>query len=53
MLVCGSLEEYARNLFAFFRDCDKANIRIVYCQTVEETGLGAALMDRLRRAASR
>ena len=53
MLVCGSLEEYARNLFAFFRDCDNANIRIIYCQTVEETGLGAALMDRLRRAASR
>lgn len=53
MLVCGSLEEYARNLFAFFRDCDKASIRIVYCQTVEETGLGAALMDRLHRAASR
>jgi len=52
-LVCESVEDYARNLFAFFRDCDNAGVRTIYCQTVAETGLGAALMDRLRRAAAR
>lgn len=52
-LVCGSVEDYARNLFAFFRDCDSAGLRTIYCQAVEETGLGSALMDRLRRAAAR
>jgi L-threonylcarbamoyladenylate synthase len=52
-LVCPSVEEYARNVFAFFRDCDNAGIATIYCEKVEEKGLGTALMDRLRRAASR
>jgi L-threonylcarbamoyladenylate synthase len=52
-LVCASVKEYAHEVFAFFRDCDIAGIKTIYCQTVEETGIGTALMDRLRRAASR
>lgn len=52
-LVCGSAEEYARNLFAFFRDCDNMGVATIYCQIVDEKGIGTALMDRLRRAASR
>ena len=48
--ICGSVEEYAREVFAFFRECDRRNIGTIYCQIVEETGIGAALMDRLRRA---
>jgi L-threonylcarbamoyladenylate synthase len=51
--ICLSADEYAHSLFAFFRDCDKQNIPTIYCQAVEETGIGAALMDRLRRAESR
>ncbi len=51
--VCGSADEYAHSLFAFFRECDKKNIATIYCQAVKETGIGAALMDRLRRAESR
>ncbi len=51
--ICGSVEEYAHSVFAFFRECDKHSIQMVYCQSVEETGIGAALMDRLRRAESR
>jgi L-threonylcarbamoyladenylate synthase len=50
-LLCGSLEEYARQVFEFFRECDRAGIRTIYCQAVPEAALGAALMDRLRRAA--
>jgi len=47
-----SAEEYAHSLFAFFRECDRRGIAVIYCQKVEETGIGAALMDRLRRAAA-
>lgn len=49
--ICQSVEDYARALFLFFRECDEAGVEIIYCQAVEETGLGLALMDRLRRAA--
>ncbi|MGD9562656.1 MAG: L-threonylcarbamoyladenylate synthase [Pyrinomonadaceae bacterium] len=53
VLVCSSTEDYARAAFAFFRDCDKAGVQTIYCQQVEEAGIGTALMDRLRRAVSR
>jgi L-threonylcarbamoyladenylate synthase len=49
-MVCSSIEEYAHSLFEFFRDCDRRNIDTIYCEAVEEVGIGAALMDRLRRA---
>ncbi len=49
--VCRSAEEYASSVFEFFRECDRAGIKLIYCQSVNEAGIGAALMDRLRRAA--
>ena len=49
--ICASPEEYAHEVFAFFRRCDHASIKTIYCETVAEKGIGAALMDRLRRAA--
>jgi L-threonylcarbamoyladenylate synthase len=48
--ICRSVEEYARELFDFFRACDRRGVETIYCQTVAEKGLGLALMDRLRRA---
>ncbi|HTK39085.1 MAG TPA: L-threonylcarbamoyladenylate synthase [Pyrinomonadaceae bacterium] len=51
--LCGSPEEYAHSLFAFFRECDLRGIPTIYCETVPEKGIGVALMDRLRRAAAR
>ncbi|HUR97374.1 MAG TPA: L-threonylcarbamoyladenylate synthase, partial [Pyrinomonadaceae bacterium] len=48
--ICNSIEEYAAELFEFFRECDRAGIRTIFCQAVEENGIGAALMDRIRRA---
>src|SRR5206468_2029917 len=48
--ICQSLEDYARSLFHFFRQCDEAGVKVIYCQAVAETGLGLALMDRLKRA---
>jgi L-threonylcarbamoyladenylate synthase len=49
--ICASAAEYAHEVFAFFRQCDHAEIKKIYCEIVEEKGIGAALMDRLRRAA--
>ena len=49
--ICAGVEEYAHEVFAFFRQCDHASIKTIYCETVAEKGIGAALMDRLRRAA--
>ena len=48
--ICASAEEYAHEVFAFFRTCDHAGIETIYCEITEEKGIGAALMDRLRRA---
>jgi L-threonylcarbamoyladenylate synthase len=48
--ICHSPEEYAREVFSFFRECDRHNIETIYCETIEEKGIGAALMDRLKRA---
>lgn len=48
---CSSAEEYAHALFEFFRESDRRGIETIYCETVDGSGIGAALMDRLRRAA--
>jgi L-threonylcarbamoyladenylate synthase len=51
ILICKDVEEYARELFNFFRECDEGAVKTIFCQTVDEEGLGLALMDRIRRAA--
>ncbi|TLU82022.1 MAG: threonylcarbamoyl-AMP synthase [Chlorobium sp.] len=48
---CRSLEEYGRELFSFFRQCDAEGIRVIYCELPENRGLGRAIRDRLQRAA--
>jgi L-threonylcarbamoyladenylate synthase len=50
-LVCRDVEEYARQLYEFLRECDRRGIHTINCQEVAEIDLGVALMDRLRRAA--
>jgi len=49
--VCVSVEEYAHSIFEFFRECDRKGITSIYCEATPATGIGAALQDRLRRAA--
>ncbi len=51
--ICASVEEYAHEVFEFFRECDRVGIHKIYCEEVSEKGIGAALMDRIRRAAER
>ena len=48
--ICRSIEDYAHSVFTFFRECDRNKIEIIYCQTIEEKGIGLALMDRLKRS---
>jgi L-threonylcarbamoyladenylate synthase len=48
--ICRSLEEYAHSLYEFFRESDRNGIVEIYCETVDDSGIGTAIMDRLRRA---
>lgn len=52
-LNCKTVKEYAYHLFLFFRRCDRTGISDIFCQATSNDGLGAALMDRLKKAAKR
>jgi L-threonylcarbamoyladenylate synthase len=47
------LAEAARNLFRYLRELDGAGLDLIVAERVPELGLGAAINDRLRRAAAR
>ena len=49
--ICRNEKEYAHALFHFFRECDARKLQTIYCEQVSESGLGLALMDRIRKAA--
>lgn len=48
----GDLTEVAAHLFAALRDLDSAKVDLILVDTCEPIGLGAAIMDRLLRAAA-
>lgn len=50
VLICRSMNDYARKLFSFFRECDDEGIKTIWCQKVPEKGIGAAIMNRLNKA---
>ena len=52
LLRCADVDEYAQRLYAFFRHCEEHDIDVIECEEVPETGIGRALMDRLRRASA-
>jgi L-threonylcarbamoyladenylate synthase len=47
----GALEEVAAKLFAALRELDASGLDLIVVDTCEPIGLGAAIMDRLLRAA--
>lgn len=47
-----SIAGYAHGLFAAMRALDEAGVDVILVEGVEERGLGVAVMDRLRRAAT-
>ncbi len=48
--ICKTNEEYAKNLFSFFRECDQMRIKTIYCDKVTEKGIGLAIMNRINKA---
>ena len=46
----GDFREAAANLFAAIRRLDALDLEVIVAEAVPETGLGRAIMDRLRRA---
>ncbi len=48
--ICKTIEDYAKNLFSFFRECDDNGVKIIYCQKVSEKGIGLAIMNRVKKA---
>lgn len=50
--IGGRAEDYARAIYPALRELDKRNPRVIVVEGISGTGEGAAVMDRLRRAAS-
>jgi L-threonylcarbamoyladenylate synthase len=46
------LREAAANLFSCLHRLDKLGLDMIYAESVDEIGLGRAIMDRLRRAST-
>lgn len=49
----GKLEDVAANLYAALRELDTLDLDLIVIETCEQSGLGLAIMDRIKRAASR
>ena len=47
-----TLHDLARHLYAWFREADDLGIPVIYVERVPDEGLGAALMNRLMKAAA-
>jgi L-threonylcarbamoyladenylate synthase len=48
----GSLPEAAQKIFAALRELDQSNVDVILAEYVPDTGLGRAINDRIKRAAS-
>ena len=48
-----NLKDMAKNLYSKLRECDEKGFDIAIIASVEEKGLGVAIMNRLKKAASR
>jgi L-threonylcarbamoyladenylate synthase len=51
VIIESSIEHVARNLFKALRELDRQKVDVILVESVDENGLGAAVMDRLRKAA--
>ncbi|MBS3123264.1 threonylcarbamoyl-AMP synthase [Candidatus Woesearchaeota archaeon] len=46
-------QNFSKKLFNLFRQCDKEKIDLILISSVEEKGIGLAIMNRIRKAASK
>jgi L-threonylcarbamoyladenylate synthase len=51
LILSSSIESYAKNIFRALRELDNLNVDCMLVESVEEKGIGAAIMDRLIKAA--
>lgn len=51
MIVWQDLKDLAKNLFSALREFDRREVKTIYAQGVEPTGLGLAIMNRMRKSA--
>jgi L-threonylcarbamoyladenylate synthase len=51
LILSSSLESFAQNIFRALRELDGLNVDCMLVESVEEKGIGVAVMDRLVRAA--
>lgn len=51
--LSGDLHEAAANLFRYLRELDESKLDLIVAEEMPDSGLGSAIMDRLRRAATR
>lgn len=49
----GSSVEYARRMYKGMRELDEKHVDVIFCPAILEEGLGLAVMNRLKKAASR
>lgn len=51
IVLPSDIKQYSRRLFASLREMDEQGVDVILVECVPETGIGEAVMDRLRRAA--
>ena len=51
--VRNDLKEYAVNMFAAMHELEESEVEVLVAEPVSETGIGMAIMDRLRKASWR
>jgi L-threonylcarbamoyladenylate synthase len=49
----GDLREAATNFFSYLIELDREDVDIIYAEQIPEIGLGKAMMERLKKAASK
>ncbi len=49
----GDLREAASNFFSFLIELDREDIDMIYAEKIPETGIGRAIMERLKKASKR
>ena len=52
IILDANAEAYARSIYSALRELDQTGTRVIIVEGISEEGAGAAVMDRLRRAAS-
>ncbi len=49
----GDLKEAAANFFSCLIELDRDDVDIIYAERVTETGIGKAIMERLKKASKK